>query len=369
VYTASADTIGGSPWDTIAPCPRGTTGLVLGTTPIANEVDSLFIVGGDFRGSAEIYGYYLYNVNQNSWTTVQNPPTTLGGQGSGLLFANDTFYLAGGSPIGGWNNGSRGTCYFDHNTNGWVLTGKHLVMPTHSFASAVLPGSILYVSGGRGIPNSVHMRSSCAFDDKAPYISFTNPANKAVSVPYDQVIVIGFSEKIDTSMGFDFSLSPDPGLLLGVWNNEQDSIYIFHDDLDVNTTYYVTLDDVYDTMGFSITSNSIPNPFGFSTGVTGVNGLAKSTLSTKLGALNTNIVSSFVRFDYAVSNTADVKMEVYSINGALVKTLVNNKSASGTHKVIWDLKDNGGKLLPSGTYIYKFTSGSYNTSGKLTIIK
>ncbi|MDD3803738.1 MAG: Ig-like domain-containing protein [bacterium] len=369
VYTAAADTIGGTPWDTIAPCPRGTSGLILGANPTANDLDSLIMVGGDYRGTT--YGYYIYNINQNTWTTITTPPTTVGGQNPGLFWDGDKFILAGGCVTGGWGAGSVQTFFYDVQSDTWSNSGYKLINPNYAFAPAVLANGYMQASGGF-FNTLVHERTGSAFnsyDTKAPFINFTYPTHKSTSVPLWRTIVVGFSEKIDTSIGFNFDVNPDPGLLLGVWNSTQDTLKIFHEDFRYNTTYYVTLNSVYDTMGYPLKTSSVPNPFGFSTGLTGVNSKNMLVGKTMLEIPAMNVTNSFVRFDYSVENETEVKMEVYSLNGSMVRTIVNARVSSGTHKVIFDLKDNSGKTLPSGTYVYRFTAGKYSASGKLTVIK
>lgn len=370
VYTADADTMGGTPWDTIAPCPRDTAGLILGANPTANELDSLIMVGGDYRGTS--YGYYIYNINSNTWTTISNPPSTLaGGQCPGLFYDGVKFSLAGGCLTGGWGAGTVSTFFYDIQSNKWTNSGYNLINPNYGFAPAVLTNGYMHASGGF-YNTLVHERTVTdfnSFDIKAPFITFTSPSNRAVSVPASKTIVVGFSERIDTLMGFSFDVNPDPGLLLGVWNSSQDTLRIFHEDFRYNTTYYVTLNSVYDTMGYFLKTASVPNPFGFSTGPTGVNAEKGIAGKTMLEIPAMNVTNSFVRFDYAVERISDVRMDIYSSNGALVRNLVNARVSAGTHKMVFDLKDNGGRNLPSGTYIYRFSAGEYKASGKLTVIK
>jgi len=82
-----------------------------------------------------------------------------------------------------------------------------------------------------------------------------------------------------------------------------------------------------------------------------------------------DITSSFVRFDYAVSNESNVKMDIFSMNGSIIRTLVNGNVNAGTHTLIWDTKDNCERALTSGSYIYKFTAGAFSKSGKLTLVR
>lgn len=57
-------------------------------------------------------------------------------------------------------------------------------------------------------------------------------------------------------------------------------------------------------------------------------------------------------------------LTVYSLLGALVKTLVSETLAQGMHSVVWDASD-----LPSGVYFYTLHSGSDAATRRLHLIK
>ncbi|MEX0608391.1 MAG: T9SS type A sorting domain-containing protein [Balneolaceae bacterium] len=60
----------------------------------------------------------------------------------------------------------------------------------------------------------------------------------------------------------------------------------------------------------------------------------------------------------------DVKLEVYNINGQLVRTLVNDRMSAGEHTVQFDAGD-----LASGIYVYRIIAGSFVQTKKMTLIK
>lgn len=67
---------------------------------------------------------------------------------------------------------------------------------------------------------------------------------------------------------------------------------------------------------------------------------------------------------YSIPNATRVKITVYSISGQQIRTLVNGVQDAGTHAVIFDGAD-----LPSGIYLYRFETGEYQTTGKMTLMK
>jgi len=93
---------------------------------------------------------------------------------------------------------------------------------------------------------------------------------------------------------------------------------------------------------FALKQN-FPNPFTPSTGAT--------TLS------------------FAVAKKANVRIEVYDLKGALVRTLVNEQLEPGTYPVAWDGMDAAGAQLPSGTYVARMSAGTYSSMIKMTLKK
>ncbi|MCD4773405.1 MAG: right-handed parallel beta-helix repeat-containing protein [Bacteroidales bacterium] len=73
--------------------------------------------------------------------------------------------------------------------------------------------------------------------------------------------------------------------------------------------------------------------------------------------------STFI--DYQLPIFAKVNLKIYDITGQEIRTLVNKKQAEGKHSVVWDGKDDTGKLVGSGIYFCKLKSKTHNKSGKI----
>ncbi|MFQ5583735.1 MAG: FlgD immunoglobulin-like domain containing protein [Calditrichia bacterium] len=81
-----------------------------------------------------------------------------------------------------------------------------------------------------------------------------------------------------------------------------------------------------------------------------------------------------IRFD--LPEDAQVVIKIYNVLGEEVRTLVDNHMEIGFHSVIWDGRDETGRELPSGIYIYRFQVSSGNVAGnsfvsvkKLTLLR
>ena len=77
--------------------------------------------------------------------------------------------------------------------------------------------------------------------------------------------------------------------------------------------------------------------------------------------------STTLRFKLA--ERSNVKIEIYDVKGALIRTLVNEVIESGSYPVIWDATNDAGVVMPTGTYIAKMTVGDYTSSIKMTLSK
>jgi len=60
--------------------------------------------------------------------------------------------------------------------------------------------------------------------------------------------------------------------------------------------------------------------------------------------------------EYSVNIPQHVKLNIYDINGKLVRTLENNNRQAGNYKVRWDGKDVQGQEVSSGLYLYQINT-------------
>jgi hypothetical protein len=77
------------------------------------------------------------------------------------------------------------------------------------------------------------------------------------------------------------------------------------------------------------------------------------------------------RIDYSVSEkeAIDVQLIIYDLRGRMIRILIDEEKQPGRYSVYWDGKDNQGKAVSSGAYIYKIIVGAYSSSRKMIIIR
>lgn len=75
------------------------------------------------------------------------------------------------------------------------------------------------------------------------------------------------------------------------------------------------------------------------------------------------------RIDYEIGETGAVVLKVYNIVGQEVRTLVSGVKAEGKHDVTWDGKDNFGRPVSSGMYLYRLKAGNHTKTRRMIYLK
>jgi hypothetical protein len=72
---------------------------------------------------------------------------------------------------------------------------------------------------------------------------------------------------------------------------------------------------------------------------------------------------------FQLEKPGDVSLKIYNLNGQLVRTLASGQHNSGYHQVMWDAKDDAGRKVADGVYIYKLASGEFSHAKKMVLVK
>ena len=147
-YDPSADTTGGIPWATKTACPRAGSGIILGAPFMSTNGSPYVFVGGDYRGNTATYGYYVYDPTTDSWVTITQPPSDVGGMCPAMNHDGTNLYLFGGDPPGNWGTPySDKLYYWDYGTDTWIDCNVLMSTPYEPSASGIIDEKI-YSFGG-----------------------------------------------------------------------------------------------------------------------------------------------------------------------------------------------------------------------------
>ncbi|MEZ4386164.1 MAG: FlgD immunoglobulin-like domain containing protein [Candidatus Krumholzibacteriia bacterium] len=73
--------------------------------------------------------------------------------------------------------------------------------------------------------------------------------------------------------------------------------------------------------------------------------------------------------EFALPTAEAVRLAVYSVDGRLVKILVDEVRPAGRHAVSWDGRDDAGRAVAAGAYFYAVQAGNFRQVRKMTLLK
>jgi hypothetical protein len=62
-------------------------------------------------------------------------------------------------------------------------------------------------------------------------------------------------------------------------------------------------------------------------------------------------------------------LKLYDVHGRLLRTIQTPPLSSGLHRITWDGRDEQGRDLPSGVYLYTMESGDWTATRKLQLLR
>ena len=72
---------------------------------------------------------------------------------------------------------------------------------------------------------------------------------------------------------------------------------------------------------------------------------------------------------FELPHTDDITLSVYDAAGRIVRTLLSGELAPGSHSVEWDGRDDAGRRLASGVYLYRLSSTEGSEARKMVLLK
>jgi hypothetical protein len=73
---------------------------------------------------------------------------------------------------------------------------------------------------------------------------------------------------------------------------------------------------------------------------------------------------------YDLQDAAIVNLAIYDVTGKLVKTLVAGEAKdAGPHEMVWNGRDEAGRVVATGVYFYRLDTGGYSQTRKMVMVK
>jgi hypothetical protein len=84
---------------------------------------------------------------------------------------------------------------------------------------------------------------------------------------------------------------------------------------------------------------------------------------------STNPRSRVITFQYTLPQTSRVKIAVYALDGHCVGVLLDGMQASGSHRVMWNVKKDDAQIPGGGVYVATLESGGITVPGIVSFVK
>ncbi len=79
--------------------------------------------------------------------------------------------------------------------------------------------------------------------------------------------------------------------------------------------------------------------------------------------------NSTINIVFTLSRSTPVMLDVYDIQGKLIRNIIKEQFNSGFHRARWNGLDQESKAVPSGIYFIKLKAGDYHLTKKVTLVK
>ncbi len=279
---------------------------------------NLYAFGG--YTPAYISNNYLFGYNIDSGRTINtvdsvSTPNLLLDQMSVII--NSDIYILGGTLPG--VNGYPLRTIYDFNTKTNTLTGIHAELEdSRAGGAAVESDSIIYLIGGY-TQTSLATKSVSMLDLKRKEIE------------EERIQSLNYARRNPMAVNYNGAIY--------VFGGTDQSGQVVPQVEEYNTVTGVASSQPALPKQFEL-ENNYPNPFNPSTQIA-----------------------------FKIAVTAKVSLDVYSILGEHIKTIVNKVFSPGEYTVTWNGNNDTGSSMASGVYIYRLTSGYFTESKKMLLLK
>ncbi|NOZ60597.1 MAG: T9SS type A sorting domain-containing protein [Calditrichaeota bacterium] len=97
--------------------------------------------------------------------------------------------------------------------------------------------------------------------------------------------------------------------------------------------------------------------------------LAQTTKKFELKNAYPNPFNPTTTIEFSTTKTGFVELAIYNIRGQKIRTLISQTISAGSHRQIWDGKDDFGRPVPGGVYLYRISSAEGNKTKSCVLLK
>ncbi len=331
-----------------------------------------------YAGLWDAFATKLNNSGVMQWHTFQGSSGTDYGQSiavdaSGEVFLSGRSDATWGMPINSHAGGN--DAYVAKLNNAGALQGNTFLGSSGTDwgqSIAVDAACEVYVSGRSdatwGVPINAHAGNQDAFITKLASDDLIPVELSGFSAASNGIVVnLSWSTATETeNLGFHVYRSLAEGgeyfkitqqLIKGAGSSDQAHYYSYTDrDVQSGMTYYYKLADV-DFNGninfhgpISVTVAGVPSKYS-------------------LAQCYPNPFNPETAITFSIKEAGKVSLNIYNLQGQLIRSLVDEEKLAGSYSVIWNGTDDQGVRISSGTYLYTLKVNGFEETKKLTYMK
>lgn len=92
--------------------------------------------------------------------------------------------------------------------------------------------------------------------------------------------------------------------------------------------------------------------------------------ATMLGLAHPNPFNPSTTINFALAQSGPTRLDIFTVDGRHVRSLVSGDMSAGTHSVTWTGQDEHGRAMASGAYFYRLSSADgSNQTGRMVMVK
>jgi hypothetical protein len=289
-------------------------------------------------------------------------PSSLGGARAYTLDGRYYFVsnapVSNGFPAGAWE--AVGTIPATQEEQYYCLA------PSVADSGAVLEYTVFCVSTHTTDPEVYHFSppdSGYSIDNLAPAM----PQDVAGLYSYPpSELLITWSPNVEADLShYAIYKGASPGFVPNVGNRLGEPVDTFF----VDASFDPNVDNYYKVSALDIHWNE--SDFSL-LGPGGISGVGETPPAPQVTMLEQNIPNPFnpvtvIRF--SIARPGWVVLRIFDVTGRPVRTLVKGRREIDRYEVTWDGRDDGGRLVASGVYLYELDAPGYLETKKMVLVR
>ena len=92
-------------------------------------------------------------------------------------------------------------------------------------------------------------------------------------------------------------------------------------------------------------------------------------VTTSLDGNYPNPFNSSTRISYSVTRAGHVRIQIFNVQGQLVRTVVDEVKLPGVYSFTWNGRNQDSRVVASGSYFYRMTTGDFVQTRRMILIK